>query len=98
MASLKSKIKFNKVRNTGDKLKAKLKKDNKKDKDKIVKDKKPKNKRKIWYWILIVITGLATIASINTWGNSSYESLILFSTISLPTFIPKVAISSPLAL
>lgn len=59
MASLKSKIKFNKVRNKGDKLKAKLKKD--KTKDKKVKDKKPKNKRKIWYWVLIGVTSLAIL-------------------------------------
>ena len=40
MASTKSKINFNKIRNTKDKLKAKLKKDNPK------KDKKKKDKNK----------------------------------------------------
>ena len=60
MASTKSKINFNKIRNTKDKLKAKLKKDNPK-KDKKKKDKKSKNKRKIWYWILSIITGGAIL-------------------------------------
>ncbi len=57
MASVKSKIKFNKIRNTGEKLKSKLKRE-KNDKK---KDKKPKNKRKIWYWILSIITGGAIL-------------------------------------
>lgn len=64
MASLKSKIKFNKIRNKGDKLKAKLKKDksnSKVKKGKPEKEKKPKNKRKIWYWILSIITGGAIL-------------------------------------
>ena len=57
MASLKSKIKFNKIRNTGEKLKSKLKREkNDKTKKSKDKDKKPKNKRKIWYWILSIIT------------------------------------------
>lgn len=60
MANMKSKINFNKIRNTKDKLKAKLKKDNPK-KEKNKKEKKPKNKRKIWYWILSIITGGAIL-------------------------------------
>ena len=58
MTSLKSKIHFNKLRNKKDKFKANLKK------EKIKKDKPPKqkkNKRKIWYIILSIITGLAIL-------------------------------------
>ena len=60
---MKERIKFNKIRNTGDKLKAKLKKDHPK-KDKKKKNNKPKNKRRIWYWILSIITGGAILVFI----------------------------------
>ncbi len=53
MKSLKSKIKFNEIRNKKEKLKVKLKR-----KDKPVKEKKEKNKKRLWYRILIVITGM----------------------------------------
>lgn len=55
MKSLKSKIKFNEIRNKKEKLKAKFKK---KDKSTTPKEKKPKNKARLWYRILIVVTGL----------------------------------------
>lgn len=72
MASMKSKINFNKIRNTGDKLKAKFKKEKneKKVKDKKVKvkkeikPKKTRNKRKIWLYILSAITAMAILAII----------------------------------
>ncbi len=75
MASLKSKIKFNKIRNKGDKLKAKLKKDKsdtKVKKNKPEKEKKPKNKRKIWYWILSIITGCAILGFLLIIGFAVY--------------------------
>jgi len=66
MASTKSKIKFNKVRNKGESLKAKIKREKKvKDKPKKLskngKEKKKLNKRKIGYWILIGITSCAIL-------------------------------------
>lgn len=66
MASTKSKIKFNKIRNKGENLKAKIKKEKKvKDKPqklkKNTKEKKRINKRKIGYWILIGFTTLAIL-------------------------------------
>lgn len=75
MASLKSKINFNKIRNKGDKLKAKLRKDktdSKIKKDKPKKEKKPKNKRKIWYWILSIITGCAILVFLLLIGFAIY--------------------------
>ena len=71
MANMKSKIKFNKIRNTGDKLKAKLKKDDSK-KSKNKKEKKTKNKRKIWYWILSIITGGAILMFLVLFGFAIY--------------------------
>lgn len=66
MASTKSKIKFNKIRNKGENLKAKLKKEKKvknnpKKANKNGKEKKRINKRKIGYWILIGITSCAIL-------------------------------------
>lgn len=64
MTSLKNKINFNKIRNKGSKIKAKLKADkeereNKKVK-KVKKEKKVKNSR-VGYYILIAITALAIL-------------------------------------
>lgn len=65
MASVKSKINFNKMRNKGDKLKAKFRKDKKKEdkpikevKEKKQKEKKPrkKGKKSIWYYLLLTVT------------------------------------------
>lgn len=65
MASTKSKIKFNKVRNKGENLKAKIKNEKKvkekKNNNKPSKEKKKLNKRKIGYWILIGITTCAIL-------------------------------------
>jgi len=86
MASNKSKIKFNKLRNTGDKIKAKFKRDKDKEKevkskksktvkpkkDKVKKDKKPRNKRKTFYIVLSVITGLAILAIVAVIAFAAY--------------------------
>ena len=73
MASMKSKIKFNKIRNKGDKVKAKLKKDNTDKKSKTVKkEKKTKNKRKIWYYILSFITCGAILMFIAIFAFAAY--------------------------
>lgn len=58
MAKVKNKVKINKIRNAKDKIKSKLKRNDKEEK---VKNKKPKNKRRIWYWILSIITGGAIL-------------------------------------
>ena len=64
MTSIKNKINFNKIRNKGSKIKAKLKTDKEEKKvkknKKVKKDKKIKNS-KIGYYILIAITSLAII-------------------------------------
>lgn len=57
MASLKSRINFNKLRNKKEKIKVRLKKQ--KGEDGL---HKKKNKRKIWYTILSIITFLAILA------------------------------------
>ena len=54
MASLKTRINFNKIRNKKEKIKVRLKKE-KTEKN----DSKRKNKRRIWYGILSLITFLA---------------------------------------
>ena len=69
MVSLKSKIKFNKVRNKGEKIKTKFKKDKS---EKPVKEKKPKNKRKIIYYILSFITFLAILCVLAVIGFAIY--------------------------
>ena len=56
MKSLKSKIKFNEIRNKKEKLKAKLKTREKPKKDNVKTDK-----ASVWYKILIVITGLGIL-------------------------------------
>ena len=60
MASLKSKISFNKIRNKKDKVKATLK-EKKPKKEKVPKPERQKKKRKIGYIILCVITFLAIL-------------------------------------
>ncbi len=60
MTSLKSKLNFNKLRNKKDKIKNRLKRKDKPPKE--AKEKKPKNKKVIWYRVLTIITGLAIIA------------------------------------
>ncbi len=73
MASMKSKIKFNKIRNKGDKVKAKLKKDNTDKKSKAVKkERKTKNKRMIWYYILSFITCGAILMFIAIFAFAAY--------------------------
>ena len=60
MASLISKISFNKIRNKKDKVKATLK-EKKPKKEKVPKPERQKKKRKIGYIILCVITFLAIL-------------------------------------
>ena len=64
MTSLKKKINFNKIRNKGSKIKAKLKADKEeKESKKVKKTKKEKKKKnsKVGYYVLIVITSFAIL-------------------------------------
>lgn len=72
MASLKSKINFNKIRNKGSKVKAKI--NNKKEKRvKVKKEKKVKTKKfRFWYWFLVIITVFAITCFLAVAGFGAY--------------------------